>query len=75
MHIWYIREVFMLASYAVFATTLNFGSSYIQTYLYIDTNSPTCDFSHISRSYINTFQLQILVEPAIIKQMPLTFGF
>lgn len=78
IHIRYIKLVFMLASYAIFATTFTFWSTYIQTDIYICTNSPTCNFSHtshVSRSYINTFWLQILIEPAIIKQMPWTFGF
>lgn len=44
----------------------------------IYTNPPTLSFSHIthiSKSNIITFQLQILAELPIIKQMPLKFGF
>lgn len=53
-------------------------SSDIDLFKYLYTNPPTLSFSHIthiSKSNINTFQLQILVEPPVIKQMPLTFGF
>lgn len=74
----YTKEVFMLASYANFPTIFSYCSIYIQTDISVYTNPPTLNFSHIrhfSKSKFNTLQLQTLVEPPIIKQMPLMFGF